>query len=334
MTTFTRFDTPANLRELDEQARDGWNTMFVDHAAQFAGQFTHYFNPTAAEASTETAAVPIVWSAFPARLLGLGTNNTRWAKADSTRDEQDEYCEWIVARDDAGRILAVTFSTEVPEYWSHIAENNTDLLLALYGEFASPEATLEDLITDEGQYRRDNPWNSAQSDTITHLRQGSNELLAAIRLTAESTVLRHRADGTRITDRQELVRCGGLGEPLRNSDPQIAEVINDAVATGLRVTLADPLGLYLDGLQAAGMLTPDGTDPSTFWNVERGTAQAAVRATFAVPENLGYAVGDITIGGVPIEFGAQVADKVRVRIDGLAAVTDKEPTSQPCEPPF
>lgn len=333
MTTFTEFETPGGLTELSAQSRASWSEMHKEHAAQFAFTFPHYFDPTTPTAPQNAKAIPITWSAFPARLLSLAPR-IRWQMADQDRNQQDEYCEWSVERDDDGGVRAVTFTTEVPEYWSHMSEHDPTLLLELYRSLVSPTVAEADLFAPDGSYMRDNLWNSASSQGIAHLRQGSNTLLAAIRLAAESTIIRH-VDGKRVTDRQTLVVCGELGEPLRNSDPQIAEIVNDAVDDGLQVTLANPLGLYLDGLQSAGMVTPDGADAADFWTVERGTTETAVRARFEVPSTRrpSYRVADIFIGGVPIEFGAQVADKVRVRLTALAAPSDQKPQPQPCAGP-
>lgn len=151
-----------------------------------------------------------------------------------------------------------------------------------------------------------------------------------MKLVAEATVLRRRDDGTPVTDRQELVICGGLGDPFRNSDPQIAEIVNDAASLGTEVTLLDPMGLYIDGLLTAGMTTPDGADASDFWQVERGKPDFAVRASFSVPEERGYAVGDITISGRPITRGAQIADKVRVRTQAVVKPGNHQPVRKRC----
>lgn len=330
MAMLSSFETPAQLRDLPEVDRQRWSSdVLAFHTGFFAAQFPQYYDPTVADTPDDIRRTDIVWSAFPARLSSLPPA-TRWALADSTRDEHDEYCEWLVDRNGDGRVTAITFTTEVPEYWSHIAESDTDKLLELYRALVSPSVTLDDLLDDNGHYLRNNRWNGAQTSGIVHLRQQSNTLQAALRLVAESTILRQRPDGTLITDRQELVRCGQLGEPRRNSDPQIAEIVNDAAATGASVTLADPLGLYLDGLQSAGMQTPDLADAVEFWTVERGTNDAAVRTKFEVPADRGYTVGDITIAGTPIEFGAQVAEKVRVRVSAFAKPDSHAPVPRPC----
>ena len=324
------FAPPGFLDELSPAARESWSTELADHTTQFAFNFTRYLDPNSIGAPTQLTPVSIIWSAFPARLLRLLTNEQRWAQADATRDEQDEYCEWRVTRSDDGRLTAAHFTTEVPEYWSHLAATDPDRVLELYRSLVGNDVPRSDLFDVSGTYRRDNPWNGAASAGLTHLRQGSNTLLAALRLAAESTVQRTRPDGTRVTDRHELVVCGQLGDPNRNSDPQIAEVVNDAVFSGAGVTLANPAGLYLDGLQSAGFAAPDGADVSTFWTIERGTPGHVVRARLEVPPDRGYTLGDVTLDGRSLRFGAQIADKVRVRLDALVAPATTPIESQPC----
>jgi len=329
MTFLARFDLPADLDELTAQARQSWSDFLTFHTEQFASRFQQYYNPRTVETPNGLAPTAIVWSASPAR-LGTLPDEVRWATADTNRDEQDEYCEWLTTRNGDGKVTKVTFTTEVPDYWDHIAEHSPDLLLSLYHDLVSPDVQLSDLLDADGNYLRSNTWNdSSGSPGIAHLRQGSNNLLAALDLVANATILRH-VNGQLVTDVQHLVSCGGLGDPRRNSDPQIADAVNDAAALGAEVTLANPLGLYLDGLQVGGIVAPDGADAAAFWKIERGTSQRAVRATFEVPEERGYAVGDLTIHGAPIRWGAQVADKVRVRVEALVKPGNHRPQPQAC----
>ncbi|MEO5665397.1 MAG: hypothetical protein ABIR39_19185 [Nocardioides sp.] len=330
MSSFTRFHAPGMLTELAPQALETWSTMFANHSAQFAFNFDRYFDPTASEAPTAPTQRSIVWSAGPARLLAQFTDRQRWEIADASRDEQDEYCEWRVARDRKGKLTSVTFSTEVPEYWTHIAENDRGLLVELYRQFVNDAVVEDDLFDDDDVYMINNRWNDATSTGIAHLRQASNKLLAAINLAAESTVQRADGLGNRIADRRRLVVCGQLGEPLRNSDPQIADIVNDAVFAGFAVSLANPLGLFLEPLHSAPFRAPDGTDVAVFWRPERGHPGHVVRATFKVPEGAGYVLGDLTVDGRPLEFGSQVADKVPVRIDALLAPSTTPISTLPC----
>jgi hypothetical protein len=79
------------------------------------------------------------------------------------------------------------------------------------------------------------------------------------------------------------------------------------------------------------MTTPDGEDPATFWTVERGDPEHLLRARYEVPAERGYTVGDVRIGDRPIRFGAQLADRVQVRLTALAKPGMHQPERRPCE---
>jgi hypothetical protein len=149
-------------------------------------------------------------------------------------------------------------------------------------------------------------------------------------LVAKATVLRVDRNGRRVTNQQALVRCARLGEPLRNSDPQIASAVNVAAGQGAEITLADPPGLHLGKPLTAGMVTPDGADAARFWKIERGDAEHTLRARFEVPPNRGYLVSDIKIGGRPVEFGAQIADRVPVWVKVVVKPGRHQPRPQRC----
>jgi hypothetical protein len=65
-------------------------------------------------------------------------------------------------------------------------------------------------------------------------------------------------------------------------------------------------------------VTPDGSDPASFWKITRGTQEKALRAVYEVPEERGFAAGDIQINGRNIEFGAQIVDFITIKLTGLA----------------
>jgi hypothetical protein len=330
MAIVDRFDTPGRLDELSENHRLAWSEKVVaSKFKHFSRRFPQFYNPAVEDTPAGLMPELIEWSAFPVRVVAeVGRGAASWDRADSSRLAQDEYCEWSVERGDDGKITRITFTTEVPEYWEHVAQHDRNLLLKLYRQFVDPNVELDELFDGEGKYDRLNQWNRSTEGRLAHLMNPASTLGAAIRLVAEATILRVR-DGKLVTDRQDLVVCGGLGDELRNSDPQIAEIVNGAAKAGSEITLLNPVGLYLDG-RSAGMETPDGVDAAEFWEVERGAPGHAVRASFAVPEDRDYVVGDIKVDGLPITFGAQVADKVRVRIAAVVKPGDHQPDPLPC----
>jgi hypothetical protein len=330
MPVLAKFSTPANLSELSAANQDAWSDKVEGIIAPFAAAFPQFYDPTAEDTPAGAEQSEIAWSAFPARVLRDATSNVgRWTQADGERGEQDEYCEWSVERDDHRKITRVTFTCEVREYWELVAERDPNLLVSLYREFVDSNASKDELFA-AGSYDPANSLNVSTTGRLAHLVQPNNNLGAAVDLAAKATVLRVDDDGQRVASKQALVACADLGDPFRNSDPQIAAGVNDAAARGAEVTLADPAGLYIDGLIAAGIETPNGDDPLDFWQIERGDRDHILRASFAVPADRGYKVGDVKIGGRLIEFGAQLADKVTVSLTALAKPGTHHPTPKRC----
>jgi hypothetical protein len=278
-----------------------------------------FFDPTKVEIASDAVDQPIFWFAFPRTIkakAGL-TDREKWERADSDRGLQDEYCEWAVTRNDEGKILRVTFTSEVPEYFELLAETNKDALLALYQELASPDVKLDDLFDARGNYDKANKWNTRTDLGPVHLMQGSNNLGAAVELAAAATIPR-KIDGVFKTNEQELIVCSQYGVATRNSDPHIGAQINALARSDADICLGNPPGLYLVPPSTGGWHTPDGADPKDYWTWVRGENDTRVRAVYEVPRDRGYVVGDIEIGGRPIEFGGQIADRVSVSISGTA----------------
>ena len=83
--------------------------------------------------------------------------------------------------------------------------------------------------------------------------------------------------------------------------------------------MANPVGIYFDSLSTAGWRTPDGSNAADFWTIARGTQQKPVRAVYEVPADKGFLVEDITINGVPLRYGGQIADFITMKLTGVAA---------------
>lgn len=327
MATLPRFTTPGRIADADP---DAWSARVRELVADAARDFPQFYDPTATDTPSDAQAASVVWSAFPASLTGSFGQQLR--TADGSRQAQDEYCEWAVERSTDGKVTRVTFTAEVPEYWAHLFDNDRDTLVALYRDLARQDVDPARLVDPRGAYLAANEWNDSTAGRPAHLMQVSNNLGAAVTLAAQATILREK-DGIPVTGNQELVECSRLGNPFRNSDPSIAAAINSAAATGAEITLSDPPGLYIDGLITGGMATPDGEDPRAFWTIERGDATHILRAAYEVPEeqDRGYVVGDVTIDGRQIDFGGQLAIRVRMRLDAVVKPGDHRPERHPCE---
>jgi hypothetical protein len=264
---------------------------------------------------------------------------------------QDEYCEWRVTRGPDGRIQRVTFTSEPPEYWQALHGDtlgdidgvpkypmvgDRDLLVELYQTYVDPAVRYEDLVcpvdlVDErdpahpqvvypkGSYNPYNRWNT--TDGVMHLSHPANSLVAEIRLGADATVLRGAARPP-LVEPDALICCAAFGGPNRTSDPTIGSSVNQLAALGFRLTLRNPVGLYMHHLDMAGFRTPHGEPIAPeYFRALRGDAASGMieRAVFEVPAEEGFTVSDLRIGEEPITHGAQIAEHITVNLVALAA---------------
>ena len=319
-----QFDPPANVNDLDDAGRKAWSDLvssLFDDSAQGGseGPRRQFYNPLKTETVDDQQTLDITWVSFPRSVtVGAPSERVRWQRGDASRDVQDEYCEWSVTRDVAShKITRVTFTCEGPEYWQFLASRDRGTVLSLYRQFVSPDVQMDDLFPHGGDYDTRNRFNNSTSEGAMHLVQQNNTLSAEIEIVAAATITRE-IHGRLLTGEQELIDCGQYGAPRRNSDPHIGGEVNKLARAKADVTLANPIGLYIAGLSTAGWITPDGSDPQSYWTIVRGTSDKALRAVYEVPPGKGFEVGDITIGGNPIEFGGQLADFIHIKVTGLA----------------
>jgi hypothetical protein len=106
--------------------------------------------------------------------------------------------------------------------------------------------------------------------------------------------------------------------PKTSADPRVELDIGVLARKGLSITLLEPVGLYIVDWDDTGWTKPNGRPVANYWNVRRGVPGAAVRLEYEVPPGEGFVVGDISIGGRPIDFGGQIAEHVTVMIGGVA----------------
>jgi hypothetical protein len=324
--TLAAFSPPAKLTDFSPKQAAAWSdflsNVFDDRAEgnppdPLDSPRDQFFNPVGVDLAADNVTKAITWSAFPKRIaLKFPAGATRWREADRSRDVQDEYCEWSVERDAQGKVKRVTFTCEGPEYWQFLANSDPVLALSLYQKHISPTVRQEDLFTSAGKYITRNKWNSSTTSGAMHLVQANNTLQAEIELAAAATIIRERS-GTILTTEQDLIQCSFYGDKDRHSDPHIGGEVNAIAREKALVTLADPVGLYMDGLSTAGWETPDGADAGDFWHVTRGTDGFTVRAVYEVVGH-SYLVGDIKINGKQIQFGSQIAENITMRLTGLA----------------
>jgi hypothetical protein len=309
MALVTQFDTPGSLRDLPlgSPFYANWHNFIAGRLAMITpGSGTgEFYDPS--EVNVDILAErSLVWMGFPRALMVAANRDDRRAAftAGEIRDVQEEYCEWHVTRNGAGKITKVVFVTETPEYWEQLWAVDRARVVALYQTFVSPAVVEADLHTG-GVYNRRNHWNA--TDGIVHFIQSINTLNAALGL-AQGSVNSGSA-------RDNYEASPG---PRTSVDPRVALDIGTLARKGLSITLREPIGLYITGYDDTGWTKPNGSPVDDYWSITRGSTGQILRLEYEVPAAAGFVVGDILIGGRPIEWGGQIAEHVTCMIGGVA----------------
>lgn len=319
MATLARFDTPGSLRDLPAGSPfyDNWSAfvagLIVDQTpGSPAGGFVDPTQRNLAVAGEKG----LVWMGFPRDLLLPANRDDHRAAhvvADatpSTRDPQNEYFEWFIHRDTAGKIRRITFVTEFHHYYLELWRVSPAAVVGLYRTHVDPAVTQADLQTGSGGYDIFNRWNTTHG--IMHLIQGINNLPAAVGL-AQGAV------GTPPPTRDNYEAFPGLATQRTSVDPRVSYDVHMLARKGLWVTFADPVGIYILHWENAGITRPDGAPaPASWWRVERGAPGMALRLVYEVPPGEGFVVGDLTLAGRRIEYGGQLAEHITVGVRGVA----------------
>jgi hypothetical protein len=309
MTLIAQFDTPASLRDLPAGSPFylNWHNFLEgelnDATTGSSGGEFYDASQTDVDVLAERS---LVWMAFPRALMVVGNRDNRplaFALGES-RDLQEEYCEWHVTRNSDGKITKVVFVTETPEYWERLWAVDRARVVELYQAFVSPAVVEADLHTG-GVYNRRNHWNA--TDGIVHFIQGINTLNDALGLSQGSI------NSAPARDNYEMpaVRRTSV-------DPRVVMDIGALERKVLSITLRDPIGLYIAGYDDTGWTKPNGTPVDDYWTIVRGSPGQILRLEYQVPAGAGFVVGDIRIGGRPIEWGGQIAEHVTCTIVGVA----------------
>jgi hypothetical protein len=286
---------------------DNWNNFLTGRiAASTPGSGGgEFYDPTEVNVNV-IAEHTLVWMGFPRALLVAGNRDDRRAAfiAGENRDVQEEYCEWRTTRGDKDKITKVVFVTETPEYYEELWAVDRAVVVGLYQALVNPAVVEADLHVG-GTYNRRNRWNT--TDGIIHFIQSINTLNAALGLA------------------QGSVNSGGARDnyeaspgPRTSVDPRVAMDIGSLSRKALSITLRDPVGLYITGFDDTGWTKPDGSPVDNYWTITRGVPGQILRLEYEVPAGEGFVVGDIRIGGRPIEFGGQIAEHVTCAIGGVA----------------
>lgn len=337
MALVARFDTPASVRDLPlgSPFYDNWHNFVATgllsnppapQERPGSGGATGWFYD-ASEVDVDVLAERfLVWMAFPRQVFVRHRDDRRAAfvEADAdvaSRDPQNEYCEWHVTRNAAGKITKVVFVTEPPEYWEQMWAVDPMAVVGHYQTLVDPAVTVADLrVGGPGSaYNRRNPFNTTHG--IVHLVQTINTLSAALGLAQGSihipiSPLSPSSAPHPARDNYEMPPPS-----LRTSvDPRVQFDIGALARNplGLHLTLRDPIGLYITGFDDTGWTKPDGSPVGNYWTIRRGSPGQILRLEYSVPPGSGFVVGDIRIGGRRIEWGGQIAEHVTCTVGGVA----------------
>jgi hypothetical protein len=313
------------------------------------------------------------------------------------RGWQDEYCEWSTSYDDLSKpvaerkVLRIDFVCENPEYWNSLWAIDPQRAVDIYNSAlnypdGTPEddknvqkvVTLDDLVLKDPKtgatvidpftggptYDPLNKFNSGpEADPTTggamHLTATPNTLQTELGLAAGATVQRQANSGGNNTNTDWLICCSQYGQLHRNSDPHIGQSVNLVVQRSLKVSLANPPGLYLQApvwpSEAWVKFPPNapaGAKLQDYFRVARGTEQMNgpdgqpmasnfyLHCVMEVPKSQGFCLSDIEIMATdpatgfgtfyPISGGAQIAELLKVQINAVAFPVQPGPQQFPC----
>ncbi|WP_321477576.1 hypothetical protein [uncultured Paludibaculum sp.] len=333
-----KFDAPGNNGDLagNPTLADRWSQQisgYFDTGVQHVRQrlsshpaaVSQFYNPLTHGSTAPDlplSQTTITWNGFPRKFLPAAPGQpvdfaaTEPTPAAGNFRPQDEYLEWHVTRQN-GKITSIQFTSEGYDYYQFLAAKAPNILLALYQRFISPNVVIGDLIKN-GQYDTTNKWNTEFG--AMHLTQGANNLFAEVILGAEATVRRKDTAGHEITSAIPLTRCSQFGDDRRNSDPNIGAGVNHLAGQNRMITIADPVGLYIDSLDDSTFRLPNNAPTTGWFKVLRGSAGHTIRAVFEPPAGSPFTVSDVKIGNAGVTFGGQIAQFITMKLTGVAGV--------------
>jgi hypothetical protein len=326
-----KYEPPANIDDLAGRPTraaflDAWHSHIQARFAfeQSGPGVSLFFSETTSSATS--AEIPVAWDAFPLSIRRVSPNDAkkRWDLADvlDTSEpegpfrQQDEYCEWFAYRETlTGPIKRIVFTAEAPEYWEKLAVADFPRVVELYRAHVSSAVQPNDLL-QAGEYNPRNKWNTKQG--VMHLTHGANTLGAEINLAARATVMRKDILGARIIDVRKFACSSNFGDVNRSSDPNIGSAVNltalppAAGSAAKSITLANPVGLYIDKLKDNILSDIDGNPLTGWFTFVRGRPGRGLMAVLAPPNGATFGLDKVLVAGVPLTHGGQVAEHIKM----------------------
>lgn len=358
---------PGLLNDLSGLGQNEWENYVRDELteAKQASNSSQLVFPSDTDLLDDVIIVD--WKGLPVRIREcLQSTNKTQRFLDWTQNGQpfgrifgahEEYLEWRVIRDSLDRIVRIEFTSETPEYWRILAKHHPMRTLRILADFAGendPAKALDvygvndplSLSVEEresafvsmmfpasGNPNIRSPYNNGQK-SIAFMTVGPNTLHAAVNLAAFAAVPYVKMVGDEkvpLTGREAIRFTRQAAQDCRDSDPTIVGTVVEAAAQQRKISLFNPLGLYIADVDSASILMPDGETPIPldWFTFQRGskvmnggsTISLSQRLVFEVPEALGLKISDLIDENTdkPIEFGAQIASRVTVALYALAS---------------
>lgn len=330
-------------------------------AAEWASRISGWFPGLGTPASRRLLSSPTAsppgrltceWPGLPARVVRCLGREQAFEVLDvkiggvdeGRRRLQDEYVEWRTVRDEAGQLIRVEFTTELPESWAFLAAHAPQVALATVAAMAGEDAVdpvelfgdcdpfhsrttardREEAFTERMLSPLAGPYNNGDR-AICCMVHPTNTLAALVALASAAVLLRQVSDAAG-TPRpcvagHDLLPClGDAAVAGRASDPLIAERFAALAWEGRSVAFAEPVGVYIVGMQAGRLRTPDGAVVGSDWfHFGRGAASDDglvrwQRLTVEAPPGQPHVLGDVVDVATeePIRHGAQLAELVQI----------------------
>jgi hypothetical protein len=173
-----------------------------------------------------------------------------------------------------------------------------------------------------------------------HLTHAANTLGAEVNLAADassvwaSDKMPPPADPQAPTPEIRRVACGGYGGINRSSDPLIGMGVGDAVGSGARVTLTDPIGLYVANADLASLAGPAGQSIPDALTIVRGNDDPfdprILRFEVSLKAGTPFGLEECKLDGRPLRSGGQIARKTTMHLYANAYPGNHDDTALGC----
>ncbi len=284
--------------------RENVHAWYRQEARRANSAFTLLSAFDSIQTDPDTIQSNVEWAAFPK----ISTGSDR--EIDTQRFvHQDEYVEWNVERDNAGKVTKITFTTELYEGLEALAAVSQQALVQgvkdiipnanptteeLFGpRFDPTQATGDSRGEQFVQHRRMNPWNNGEKGILC-LGHRNSTMGALFSLVGDCAINKH------VVPAQACAISSCV--PGRNSDPSICAAAQNLSQSDRILSLIDPVGIQINELRGIWKINGqqidinDATSNSGVWTISRNGR----RAVLEVKDGL-------TMGDDEMVTGAQVS---------------------------